>query len=700
MGLALLDLDDADGSRLQFSVDTGTNPWYRLRFGRKAGQRDGFDEIDDIVHATPLARNPKAGWTFDTRILVRLPAGQLRDARYAQLLSYKDERGRSPAISSALRLAVGGGLPYVDDGLLALSLESAMTSAPTFQAPRTVSCRTTAEAFSLPPMVGNILGELVKLAGPIVTRLLGSAGSAAVAGSAAGAPTAGGAANGQAAAATPPANLIADLLRAVLSAVTSPAPVPTSGPQSLVDPQGCRPTRNRFAGPVLSRQQVFGIDDALLATIIGPMIGPIIQVLPQLLNAAADEKLKLRQENNKLITTLMAGLDQRRMMELLAQARAASPGNPALAALNGMFEGEHAAPAAATATATAAPAVMQSLASAPAPPKALSSKAALSFLLAPPMRWYGDPCHLFVKAAGLRFRLKLDVGANGPTKPLPKAIAHLCVKNASEQVLHQQEFRLLDVAPGTPIALALEPGDVSHLPVNTKLSVTVQLRWPGSRAAAYQAATMAEVVLVDKYFVTAFAGPVAGDRELVDMQTYRPFWNKVWESPTLQSTGDGDGSSHWNLDAALRYSVIFAPAQAANGLMETRRLTAAADPQSPIARTEGRFKGGIELSVAEVNKLMPLWSGEQPLSPEVLGAFATDEFARRTSGEVIHSLRLKGSKRERGLVWVVPVFTLNNYTVGVVEASDESGQVTKATEQPARFPVPTAVRVLTMKSEG
>jgi hypothetical protein len=46
------------------------------------------------------------------------------------------------------------------------------------------------------------------------------------------------------------------------------------------------------------------------------------------------------------------------------------------------------------------------------------------------------------------------------------------------------------------------------------------------------------------------------------------------------------------------------------------------------------------------------------------------------------------------------VFTLNNYTVGVVEASDESGQVTKATEQPARFPVPTAVRVLTMKSEG
>jgi hypothetical protein len=689
MGLALLDLEAADGSSLHFSVDTGTNPWYRLRFGRKAGQRDGFDEIEDVVLSTRLARNPKAGWTFDTRIPVSLRSGPVREARYAQLLSFKDEQGRSPAMSSALRIAVGGvgaGAPYGDDGLLTLSLEPAMTAAARFQAPRAVPCRTTAEAFTLPPMVGDILGQLVKLAGPVVAQLLSPAGSTA------GAPAAGAAANGQAVPA-PLSGLVADLLRAVLGAVTSPAPVATSGAKSLVTAQEHR-LRNRFTAPVLSRQQVFGIDDALLAT----MIGPIIQVLPQLLNAAADEKLKLRQENNKLITTLMAGLDQRRMMELLAQARAASPGNPALAALNGLFEGESAARPAPPATAQ--PALTQSLASAPAPPKALGSKAALSFLLAPAQQWYGDACNLFVKAAGLRFEMKLDVGTNGPKKPLPKAIAHLCIKDATERVLHQQEFRLLEVAPGTPITLALEPGDISHLPVNTKLSVAAQLRWPGSRGAAYQAATVTEVVLVNKYFVTALGGPVDGDRELVDMQTYRPFWNKVWESPALRSSGDGGGSSHWNLEAALRYSVIFSPTQTANGLMETRRLTAASDPQSPIARTEGRLKGGIELSVAEVNKLMPLWTGEQPLNPEMLEAFATDEFARRTSGEVIHPLRLKGSKRERGLVWVVPVFTLTGCTIGAVAATGEYGQATSVAEQPVRFPVPSAVRVLTMKAGG
>lgn len=687
MGLAILELDDEDSTRLQFGVDTGTNPWYRLRFGRKAGQRDGFDEIDDVVYATPLARNPQAGWTFDTRIPVRVPAGRVRHARYAQLLSFKDEHGKSPAYSSAIRIAVGGGASHVEDGLLALSLEAAMT-APAFEPPRKVACRTTVEAFGLPPLVGNILGELIKVAGPLVTQLLGQAGSPA--GTAATGAAGGATAGTQA----PPPQILADLLRAVLGAVTTPASKPLSDTQSLVDGRSCRPTRNRFAGPVYSRQQVFGIDDALLAT----LIGPIIQILPQLLNAAADEKLKLRQENNKLITNLMSGLDRRRMMELLTQARAASPNNPALAALNGLFEGEAAVPTSAQAS---IPVPAQGRSHAPVPPRATSSKAALAFLLAPAQQWYGDPANLFVKAVGLTFRLQLEVGANGPKQPLPKAIAHLCIKDATERVVHQQDFRLLDLAPGQPITLALEPGDVSHLPTNAKLTVGVQLRWPGSRpGAAYQASAVADVVVVDKYFVRSSAGPVAGDKELVDMKSYRPFWNKVWESPTLQATADGGGQGHWNLEATLKYAVIFAPDQVANGLMETKRLTVAGDPESAVARTEGRFKGGIELSVGEVNKLLPLWTGEQPLAAEQLRAFATEEFARRTSGEVVKSLRLKGSKRQRGLAWVVPVFTLHGFTLGLVQAKDESGQVTQATDQPARFPVPSAVRVLTMRSEN
>ncbi|MEV6598584.1 hypothetical protein AB0M36_17160 [Actinoplanes sp. NPDC051346] len=666
MGLAILNVDDVDDTQVRFGIDTGTNPWYQLRFGRKKGQRDGFDEVDDVVHTTALARNPKAGWTFDSHLAVRIPTAVCRSARYAQLLSFKDERGTSPALSRPMELGLGGRSPTGDDLGLAMTTTA-------FHDTRVIPCRTLTETFSLPPGLGDLLGQLVKLAGPVVADLL-KPGSAAVA----------------PAAPAAPGTIVAELLRTILGAVASPAPAGVSAQQSLVRPRISGPTRNRFAGAPFARAQIFGIDDALIAS----LIGPIIQVLPQLVNAAAQEKIQLRQANNKLITDLMSGLDRRRMMELLSQARAASPGNPALAALTGLFEGEAAAAAAPP------PTTSQSLAYAPAPPPAANSKAALTFVLAPPQEWYGEQRNLFRHGSAIGLRLRLEVGRAGPGQPLPKAIAHVVVKDATERVLHQQDFRLLAVEPGTPLLLALESGDISHLPRNTPLTVAAQVRWPGSRPrTAFQAAAVAEIVLVDPVFVKSLSGPVDGDRELVDMQTFRPFWNKVWESPVLQSASAEEGSSRWSLEAAMKYSVLFSPTQPSNGLMETRAMTAVPDGESAVARTEGRFKGGIELSVGEVNKLLPLWTGQQPLPPEVLQALATQEFARRTAGEVVQALRLKGGKRERGMIWVVPVFNLREIRLGSVDATDDAGQVTTVSEQQARFPVPCAVRVLAMKSD-
>ena len=676
MGLAVLALEDDTAGQVLFTADTGTNPWYLLRFGKKVGTRDGFDDIDELVHTTALARNPKAGWAFDTRIPVRVPSSVVRGARYAQLVSFQDQRGRSPAYSRRVVVALG---PGGDDRLLTFSLEAPVSTS-SFETPRTVPCRTVAESFTLAPALGDLLGQIVKVAGPMVADLLKPAG---------GQP----AATGGTATAPGAAGTLVDLLRAILGAVAAPAPVPMSAGTSLVRPMSVAPAANRFDRPTFAVQQVFGIDDALLAT----MIGPVLQVLPQLLNAASQEKIQLRQANNKLVTDLMAGLDRRRMMELLAQAKAASPGNPALAALNGLFEEE----AAKAAQAPVAPvSAQQSVETAPAPPAATSSRAVLTFGLAEPVEWYGVATRVFAKGGPMALRLQLDVGASGPKKPLARAVVHLVLKDTSERVLHQRDFRLLDVEPGKPVTLTLEPGEVSHLPANVPLSVAAQLRWPGTRrGSAYQASAITEVVLVDRVFVTGLGGPVAGDKELADMQVYRSFWNKVWESPTTQATSADDGSSHWSLDAAIKYSVLFAPGQTANGLMETKGLTVAPDPDSPVDRTEGRFKGGIELSLSEVNKLLPLWTGEQPLPADTLAALATTELARRTAGEMVQSVRLKGGRRERGLVWAVPVFTLRDVHLGVVEGTDESGQVTKVGAQQTRFPVPSAVRLLTMRSE-
>jgi hypothetical protein len=64
----------------------------------------------------------------------------------------------------------------------------------------------------------------------------------------------------------------------------------------------------------------------------------------------------------------------------------------------------------------------------------------------------------------------------------------------------------------------------------------------------------------------------------------------------------------------------------------------------------------------------------------------------------VSRIHLKGRAAERGLVWVVPVFKLVEFTLGAVESADETGQVTAVADEKVRLPLPVAVRILGLKS--
>ena len=98
-------------------------------------------------------------------------------------------------------------------------------------------------------------------------------------------------------------------------------------------------------------------------------------------------------------------------------------------------------------------------------------------------------------------------------------------------------------------------------------------------------------------------------RELTDMKLFRPFWNKVWEAPTLDPThGNQDDKKKYlcELDLIAKYSVLLAPDHEANGLMETKVLRTKPDDESLSETTAGRMKAGLELRVADLNKLASL----------------------------------------------------------------------------------------------
>ena len=80
-------------------------------------------------------------------------------------------------------------------------------------------------------------------------------------------------------------------------------------------------------------------------------------------------------------------------------------------------------------------------------------------------------------------------------------------------------------------------------------------------------------------------------------------------------------------------------------------------------------------------------------------ALRTKAVARNAAGEFVYPLRLKGQASVRGMVWVIPVFKLFEFTLNAVQKTDETGQVVSSSDETVRFPLPVAARVLGLKSE-
>ncbi|NGO48990.1 hypothetical protein [Streptomyces ureilyticus] len=334
---------------------------------------------------------------------------------------------------------------------------------------------------------------------------------------------------------------------------------------------------------------------------------------------------------------------------------------------------------------------------APAPSSMVNSRAVLSFVPGLAMAWNGRSAALFARDRDIRLQVSLNVGRSGPGTPLPKAILTIRITDPTDSsVLLDRAFRLRQLQPGVVIDADLTQAELAQLPTGHLLSVSGELRWPGSAGQTYRTTATTELVLVGRYFVKEQGSAVPGSQELTDMTRFRPYWNKIWESPVSH-----DGTYkvyHWALEAAVRYSVLIEPAALANGLMETRMLRTPPAADSTIDRAEGRMKAGIELSLSELNKLASLWPGGNPLAPDRLAAFSTADFARQQSRELVHSVKLKGRTDERGMVWVVPVFSLRNFVVSAVREIDAYGRVLGVDDEQVALPLPDAVRLIGLTS--
>jgi hypothetical protein len=704
MALAIFELLAFEKGNARFNIDTGTNRYYQLKIGRNVQHKYGIDWVDDVFFSTPVRTNDAGGGLLSSSKDISIPITRFdKEDVYVQLFSFKSMQGKSPAFSRVVKVPMGLGVPGPIDDVPSFSMAASMNTIDLFQPSRRIPCRTYSEVYEQQASLEDLLSGIVKIAAPVVLNLLGGAQN----GSQQHAPSAPAGSNGNPDYAT----LLTRLLHTIFGGLQGTSGPAASQQQSLIGPAT---HENRFLdmqSDQFSRPFIFGIDDALL----GALIGPVIQILPQLMNSANQRRVQLKQADNKLITDILSDVNRRMLLEQLLQAQrqapsSSPPGNATdLNSLIQLLQQLPAAPQQSAAAAAPQPPVaaassIQSFSLNAPDSSTLSSKAVISFVSAAPVSWNGMQKVLFSRKQGLQLKIRLNVAEPAPKTPLPKAILKFVFKDASDQsVLYEKTFKQKDVLPNNEMAFPFLPDELSHLPFDKSINVLVEMRWLSSKAAReYKALGSSEIILVNTYFLKEQGKDVSTEQELTDMKRFRPFWNKIWEAPTLDvasSKGDSGKKYLWELNVNAKYSVLLSANHEANGLMETKILRGPADEESLTEKTEGRMKAGIELSITELNKLLPLWDGATALERDKLEALTTDVFAKNNAAEFIYNFKLKGRAGERGMIWVVPIFKLFDCTLNTVQKTDDTGQVVALAEEKVRFPLPVSARVIGLKSQ-
>src|SRR5882724_658185 len=90
MALAILDLVDADETKVTFRVNAGTNTQYQLQFGRATREQDGSDWIDDVYYTTPAEQIGGGAGFYARPIEVSVPLRAIERGRgFVQLFTSK-----------------------------------------------------------------------------------------------------------------------------------------------------------------------------------------------------------------------------------------------------------------------------------------------------------------------------------------------------------------------------------------------------------------------------------------------------------------------------------------------------------------------------------------------------------------------------------------------------------------------------------
>lgn len=733
MALALVWEEDSDEHRIRLGIDTGTSSYFRLALGHGVQQRGGLDRLSDVYWTSPWTENPGAGQHFSTSLRRAYDAALLRGrTSWVQVQSAREPSGVGGTFSAPLRLGAtvrrhfdsrsswqDNADSFVADPDAAELIMMQSRRSVVSPAVRSTAVRSAKESFSRPASLDDLLGAALRAALPALQQL--------VTGAISGAPGTSAPSPASTAPALDPA--ILNVLTSLLQNITGTGADAGAGVSSGLTVSAFGSwghTRPLQSTRVKERSQplIFGVDDALLASLAGPALSSLASNLPQLLNALGAARENERGRQQQLARDALAAAERMRLMQLLESAGASAGltghNEPAAAASTEAITLREtllrllqdtatvvAPSSGATATGSTPSATSPSASPSPAGAVALSRgsgvvlqslqpahASALALLPHFAQRPEIGALPQFVASRSVVFRFSLEMnaaaGAVMPRGPLPRAILTLSVREPGSKVdLFRVEQRLNNVQPATEFRCEVPAEEVKRWPVGAPLDICATIRWPGN-SRTLQATSTSQISLNAARNARPHGTLVGERRELTDMGRFRSFWNRVWSY---------EGTSMWGLNAKVRYSIVLSGRESTNALMTTRAVL---EDTRPGLREEsvGRIKSGLEVAVPELNKLLPLFAGHQELSDAELSAFLSPEWIAAQGGDTDMSIRFDGKKDTLGLLWAVPVISLRRFTVESPTEIDPFGQVLGVISTEVDFPSIDTVRCLGLGSSG
>lgn len=662
MALAYLTAGEAVPGSGELTADIGTSEFYEVRIGARGADDDELARVD---HVLPLRRREGGGG--DSSFTIRLPPGLVaRGSRDVQLCSFRDAQRNGPACSRIVALlpafsAAGFDAP---GGSTAMS---ALASDAMFRPCRQVAFSFEESAISHEMFFDELLGALRALAPAVIDAAPAIVGAVT-------------ADKGR-----PDSDLVARLLQAVADA--------------LKQREGkAEPAKPQSLGPTSHAQFVDGgvISGPLLAS----LLGPVLQQAPQLLQVLTDKPLQF-------LTTLMQARQQAQAQKqqsqqnfiqgLLAEANKSMLLQELVRRMGAAAPTEAAQPAPAAPAAAAASLALRAggLGAKGSVAPRSSARYRLTFETGAAIMVAGKPRSVFRPERGLTLVARLVVQGPPPRTPLPRAIADVELRELdTRRPVLSKSFRLTDVAAGAPIALTFDPAELAAVPRLRDLQVVASIRWPAPSGGSVAAQGTYAIFLSGGRLLGALGPSQGPEIPLDDPATYRSFWNRVWEGPGRL---EGEGK-RWELDVVCRYYLRAAAGQDSNARIETRlALDAPPDPTAITYGIRGRMKSGLELSLDELNRLAPLVGGDL-LEPADLEVMKSGDVATRLELEATTRVQLRGRKSDSGVLWVFPEVTLRELEIATVQETDANGQVTRVETRRVRFPFPSSVHFVSLRS--